>query len=202
MSEVHWLNAVSGSFTNAADWSGGAVPGPSDDAILDAPGSTPYTVTVTSVQMIISLQTAANATLDLASGYVGDAEGTGAGVNAGIILVGAGATFVAGGEIVSSGRIEVYGAGATFSATGEVANSGTISIDGTASGGAFFLVKNTATFFRRRRQSSSVTAATNLEPPRPPSITSTIRSPGKAPSRVRSPMAPLASSSVRPPAAS
>jgi hypothetical protein len=146
MSEVHWLNAVSGSFTNAADWSGGAVPGPSDDAILDAPGSTPYTVTVTSVQMINSLQTAANATLDLASGYVGDAEGTGAGVNAGIILVGAGATFVAGGEIVSSGRIEVYGAGATFSATGEVANSGTISIDGTASGGAFFLVKNTATF--------------------------------------------------------
>jgi hypothetical protein len=146
MSQVHWLNAVSGSFTNAADWSGGAVPGPSDDAILDAPGSTPYTVTITSVQMINSLQTAANATLDLASGYVGDAEGTGAGVNAGIILVGAGATFVAGGEIVSSGRIEVYGAGATFSATGEVANSGTIAIAGAASGGALFLVNNAATF--------------------------------------------------------
>ena len=38
MAQIHWLNDISGSFTNAADWNGGMVPGPSDDAILDAAG--------------------------------------------------------------------------------------------------------------------------------------------------------------------
>ena len=41
----HWLNPISGSFTNASDWSGGMVPGAGAVAILDASGSTAYTVT-------------------------------------------------------------------------------------------------------------------------------------------------------------
>ncbi len=45
MSEIHWLNPTSGSFTNAANWSGGVVPGRFDGAILDAPRGA-YTVTV------------------------------------------------------------------------------------------------------------------------------------------------------------
>ena len=33
MAAIHWLNPLSGSFTNAADWGGGMVPGPSDGAV-------------------------------------------------------------------------------------------------------------------------------------------------------------------------
>jgi hypothetical protein len=63
MSEIHWLNAVNGSFTNPADWSGGVVPGSPDDALLDAVGAMPYTVAASAIEMINTLQTGANATL-------------------------------------------------------------------------------------------------------------------------------------------
>ena len=46
MTVIHWLNSVSGSFTNASDRSGGVVPGASDDAILDAARVRLYTFTV------------------------------------------------------------------------------------------------------------------------------------------------------------
>jgi hypothetical protein len=165
MSEIHWLNAVNGSFTNPADWSGGVVPGSTDDALLDAVGSTPYTVTASAIEMVNSLQTDANATLLMTRGYIGDANGTGAGENAGVILIGPAATFVAGGEVSNSGLISVYGsagtfvanggvynsghvsiaAAGTFAASGAVDNTGTILIDGGASG-ATFQIKNAATF--------------------------------------------------------
>ena len=45
MTAIHWLNPISGSFTNGADWSGGVAPGQGDDAILDAAGAA-YTVKV------------------------------------------------------------------------------------------------------------------------------------------------------------
>ena len=38
MAAIHWLNPLSGTFTNASDWAGGVVPGKSDDAILDPAG--------------------------------------------------------------------------------------------------------------------------------------------------------------------
>jgi hypothetical protein len=164
MSEIHWLQAVNGSFTNAADWSGGVVPGASDDAILDAQGA-PYTVTASSIEMLDSIQTSANATLLVSGGYFGDRKGTGSGQNAGVILLGADATFVAGGQIDNSGRVSLYGAHATFTASGQVSNSGTISLYGaratfSAAGqvdntgtilvsggatGAVFLIKKSAT---------------------------------------------------------
>jgi hypothetical protein len=73
MAEIHWANPISGSFTNAADWSSGVVPGASDDAILDAAGVTPYTVTAsTNGTVVNSVRTAANATLDITAAFHGD----------------------------------------------------------------------------------------------------------------------------------
>src|ERR1017187_4958244 len=94
MAEIHWANPISGSFTNASDWSGGMAPGASDDAIIDAAGGTPYTVTVSSAGTVSSIQTAANVTLDI-TGYdtFSATNGTGGGVNAGTILLGAGGYY-------------------------------------------------------------------------------------------------------------
>jgi hypothetical protein len=116
MADIHWLNPVSGSFTNAADWSGGVVPGASDDAILDAAGEGPYVVTSSAIQMVNSIRTAADATLSISAGFFQVAEGTGSGANAGQIQVAAQATFAATGLITNSGAITLNGgtSGATF----------------------------------------------------------------------------------------
>jgi hypothetical protein len=98
MSQIHWLNAINGRFTNPADWGGGVVPGASDDAILDAVGSA-FTVTSGANETVDSLQLTANATLSLIGKTFAATTGTGTGANAGIILVGAGATLVAGGML-------------------------------------------------------------------------------------------------------
>ena len=42
--DVHWTNAVGGSWTDPLNWSAGTVPGASDNAIIDAIGS--YVVTL------------------------------------------------------------------------------------------------------------------------------------------------------------
>jgi hypothetical protein len=109
MSQIHWLNAINGSFTNLADWGGGMVPGASDDAILDAVGPA-FTVTSGRNEKVESLQLAANATLSLTGKTFTAIAGTGTGANAGVILVGAGATLVAGGTVTNTGTIELYGA--------------------------------------------------------------------------------------------
>jgi hypothetical protein len=68
MTNIHWLNPVSANFNTAADWSTGSVPTSTDDAILDAPGTTPYTVTASTSETIGEIQLASTATLAIASG--------------------------------------------------------------------------------------------------------------------------------------
>ena len=112
MSAIHWLNPISGSFTNAAYWSGGRVPGSSDDAVLDAVGVSPYTVTTVGAS-VHSIQTDADATLSITAARFFAGAGTGTGVNAGIILVGAGAIFEPEGNFDNAGAITLgQGAGA------------------------------------------------------------------------------------------
>ena len=108
MTARHWLNAVSGSFTNPADWSGGVVPGALDDAILDAAGSA-FTVTSGADETVASVQLAANATLRLSAGTFNATSGTGVGANAGVIIVGQGAAFAVGGTFDNSGTIAIGG---------------------------------------------------------------------------------------------
>jgi hypothetical protein len=110
MSQIRWLTDINGSFTNAADWSGGKVPGASDDAILDAVGSS-FTVTSNLIETVNSVQLAANATLSLTGHTFTATDGTGAGSNAGVILVGAGATLETEGNVKNTGTIALNGAG-------------------------------------------------------------------------------------------
>jgi hypothetical protein len=106
MTQIHWTSPVNADFGTAADWSGGKVPGAGDDALLDAAGSA-FTVTSNLDETVGSLQTAANATLDIAGGTFTAETGTGGGVNAGRIIVGSGAALSFGGAIDNTGSIEL-----------------------------------------------------------------------------------------------
>jgi hypothetical protein len=126
MSAIHWKNAVSADFSTAADWSAG-VPGVSDDAILDAAGSTKYTVTASLSESVHSIQTAATATLNITvgngnGGFFASA-GTGTGVNAGTISVANNSNFVFGGTVNNTGKISVNSGGNTTSLQVEAAGA-------------------------------------------------------------------------------
>ncbi len=112
MAQIHWLTAVSAPFTTAADWTGGVVPGPGDDAILDATGG-PYTVfSKAASQVVNSVQLTAGATLSVASNKTFTiTNGTGSGANDGIIIVNQGATLFAGGTINNHHGIVLTGSG-------------------------------------------------------------------------------------------
>jgi hypothetical protein len=123
---VHWLHQVTGSFTNASDWSTGAVPGSADDAILDAPGNTAYTVTSSVSETVASIQTASTAALAITGGVFDATGGTAAGKNAGEVTLSSSATLEVGG---------------TFDNTGSISSAGTLSGTGTLE-----LTGGTATF--------------------------------------------------------
>jgi len=132
MALIHWSKSVSGAFNTSDDWSGGRVPGPNDDAILDAPGSTAYTVSVTSNVTVSSIQTAANALLDIEADFSAT-RGTGSGVNAGAIRIENDGTLTLQGTVENAGSIEIFG---TVSTTTIVLGSGGVTLAGT---GAVFL---------------------------------------------------------------
>ncbi|HXV00311.1 MAG TPA: hypothetical protein VG166_07425 [Caulobacteraceae bacterium] len=142
---VHWASAVSGNFTVGADWSGGVVPGMTDDAVLDAPGSMPYTVTASTSQTVDAIVTAADATLNITAynanvGAFTVSNGTGTGVNAGLISIGEGQNGPAasagfGGAIVNTGEILVYAGYESvnrlfFDGDASLTGGGTVLMDG------------------------------------------------------------------------
>jgi hypothetical protein len=138
---VHWANAVNGNFTTAADWTGGVVPGADNEAILDPSGAA-FTVTSSADQTVYSVQTAANATLDVTGGDFKASAGSGSGADAGVILVGSGATFTlgSGATLTDSGSIHVsgtfdVGAGTVDLSTGALSNLSS----GELSGGTFLV---------------------------------------------------------------
>jgi hypothetical protein len=103
-----WAEAINGNFNTAADWTGGRVPGASNDALLNAAGAA-FAVSATTSETVRSLHTTANATLHVNGGTFSATTGTGLGVNAGLIVVGQGATFAAGGKLNNRGRIVLNG---------------------------------------------------------------------------------------------
>src|SRR5262245_32257288 len=58
---VTWINPAGGDWNTAVNWSTGAVPGPSDDVIIDLPGQNTFTVThtVPTVESVKSLNSQA-----------------------------------------------------------------------------------------------------------------------------------------------
>ncbi|HZL00211.1 MAG TPA: hypothetical protein VFC47_09930, partial [Caulobacteraceae bacterium] len=118
---AHWAHEASGVFATAANWTGGAVPGPVNDAILDAAGSTAYTVTSAASQSVASIQTASTATLNITGGVFTASNGTGAGANAGTILAAGGGVTIEG-AVANTGHLAVNGGSITV--MGAVTGSG------------------------------------------------------------------------------
>jgi autotransporter passenger strand-loop-strand repeat protein len=151
---VIWASGVSGNFAVAANWNPATVPGSSNDVQISPSGT--YTITSSANETVNSLTTAVGATLDLVGGTFTINNGTGSGINAGTILVQAGATLVLDGVVSNTGAINVFGgveylygtcSGTTLSsggvqydygtATGTIVGSGSfqdIEIGGTATG--------------------------------------------------------------------
>ncbi|MGI8839316.1 MAG: hypothetical protein ACR2F8_00780, partial [Caulobacteraceae bacterium] len=128
MTDIHWLNPVSGDFNTGTNWSGGAVPGISDNATLGVLGGTPYTVTEGGNDQIQTLQVAANATLDIGvsvyqqSNFQALADGANAGtidVKAGIFVLGGG-TFANTGTISATAQIGFQSVVTTLTGGGQV----------------------------------------------------------------------------------
>lgn len=107
-------NPVSGSFDTAADWSTGTVPGPSDEAILNAPGSTPYTVTALTSETVGLIRLARKATLQIAGGVF--AVELGGIMNAGTIAIG-------NGGLGATLQLAEFDIGATLTGGGTVSLS-------------------------------------------------------------------------------
>jgi hypothetical protein len=110
VSKIHWLEPIDGKFDIATDWAGGSIPGPSDDAVLNAAGSA-FTVTVNTSESVHSIALAANARLAITRGTFTAAAGTGLSVNAGTISVGSDARLFVGGGLLGPGTIDLNATG-------------------------------------------------------------------------------------------
>jgi hypothetical protein len=121
-----WAAPVSGNFATAANWNPASVPTQTDDAEISPVGT--YTVTSSVSETVNSFTTEAGATLDITGGAFAINNGTGAGTNAGAILVGTGATLSLAGNFNNSGTLAVSGGIVLDSAT--ITGSGSIVLDG------------------------------------------------------------------------
>ena len=120
---IHWAGDVSGSFDTGSDWNGGLVPGPNNGAILDASGSTPYTVTASTNNTVEKVQTEATATLDIGGGVF---TASGGGANIGAIQVEAGAALSLAGTLSNQGILATGVNGAAGTATIYISQSATL----------------------------------------------------------------------------
>ncbi len=120
MSRIHWSTGVSGSFSDAGSWTGGVAPGTHDVAVLDAPGA--YTVSSSTDQSVVGLETSVTATLTIKAGVFTATTGAGASLtgNLGAVTVADGAGLALGGTMTGSGKIALLGStlGATITLLG------------------------------------------------------------------------------------
>jgi hypothetical protein len=67
MTTIFWKNGVNGDFGTASNWSTDTVPGGSDDAVINAPGT--YTVTSLTSRSIAGLTVGLGVTFDVKAGF-------------------------------------------------------------------------------------------------------------------------------------
>lgn len=135
VAEIHWLDS-NGNWTTKADWTGGMVPGPTDEAVIDAAGS--YTVSVTATIDVDSIEILdASAVLSI-SDVAGNQVGAGGVTNNGTLDVDAdsgegGSTLAIGATLSNSGTVNIGNTGlskaTTVTATG-LSNTGTVDLTG------------------------------------------------------------------------
>ncbi|HEY1258295.1 MAG TPA: hypothetical protein VGF34_03540 [Stellaceae bacterium] len=109
MAVRHWLD-TNDNWTNAADWTGGVVPGSGDTAVIDAPGS--YTV---------SEDATSTATIAVRAITISNA-------GAALEITDVAGNLVGAGGIGNSGRLALVGT-ATLTVAGAVTNHGILSLD-------------------------------------------------------------------------
>jgi uncharacterized repeat protein (TIGR01451 family) len=102
--DVHWINAAGGAWETGANWDTGFIPGPGDNAIIDAPGT--YTVTLSSGQTIQGLT--------VGTGISGVQTLS---VNVGPLTLNAGSTVTSTGFLAAANSIQ---------GTGTITNNGTM----------------------------------------------------------------------------
>ncbi len=129
MAEIHWAKPKSGDFNDPRRWVGKAVPGPGDDAILDASGKF-YAVSVTQSAAVGSIQISVDSELTIDKGATFTAtEGTGSGVIDDDVIVSPGADLVMGGGMDIESQIAVGGA-ISFLSTTTLSGDGVVSLRG------------------------------------------------------------------------
>lgn len=135
---VYWKAAITGNFEDPANWSDGVVPGAADRVSLL--GSTPYSVTISSEQSVLTLETSATTTLNIEGFHGGNdvifsiIAGTGAGANAGTInLLGAGGEpfFNLAGKFQNTGSMNLEnGAAIQIASFLTLTGGGHLNLDG------------------------------------------------------------------------
>ena len=134
---VRWIGA-SGDWSTASDWSTGTVPGPSDKAVIAAPGS--YTVSVTTAQTVGSVfLNDPGAVLDIKSS---DIQPSGTLAVSGPVVVRSGTLEIEAG---SSGNFEPGGSTLTNGSILSVQSGGTLLLNGTLEGGKL-IIRHGGTF--------------------------------------------------------
>jgi hypothetical protein len=109
MALVKWTSSASGDFSNATDWSGGAVPGSGDDAQIEVPN---VTVTVSANSYTVNSLTTIYSTLSITGGS----------------LTTLSTASIGGPLIQSGGSIDFYGSGVSLYGLTQQ-TGGTITLD-------------------------------------------------------------------------
>ena len=149
-----WQSPVSGAWGNASGWDAG-VPGAWSQAEL---GSGSYTVTSQSDQTVYGISIGFGATLRVKAGSFWANGGSGTGVNAGTVSVGAGASFNISGNFENFHLLGANGPHATLGLyAAHVDGGGIIRLQGSAAleAGVFASVVSDAAIFGRTRVSGS-----------------------------------------------
>jgi hypothetical protein len=133
MANLRWIG-VSGDWSTSSDWSTGTVPGPSDKAVIAAPGS--YTVTVTTPEDVGSARlNDPGAILEIQSQF--------------------GTLAVSGSVVVRSGTLKIEGLGfptldeggiLTLGGSLDIKSGGTLFLDGRTIEGGTLIVRHGGTF--------------------------------------------------------
>ena len=116
---INWNNPNGGNWDDPNNWVGGAVPGPSDNVVINTASTATITIQSGDAESVLSLTTSANDTLSIAGGSLTvAADSTLSGplsIDGGsLTATGAGVTLLAGGTTTASGAGLMAAQGAVF----------------------------------------------------------------------------------------
>jgi hypothetical protein len=170
LATVTWINPAGGDWDTAANWSSGALPGPSDDAVIAVPGII-VTHSSSASDSVSSLTiSASDSTLDLSNGSLsiaatssisGDLTMEGGTLSAAGTLTVSGSATWTGGTITGGGALAAEG-GIAISGNGPTLNGSTLNNYGAATCSGSISVGNGATINNLAGASFDIQGDTSL----------------------------------------